>query len=142
MHNHRQDNSCSYLPFFLLGMPNSLRIHGYLIKYPWIFYYVSVDISSRIRGYVSFLLCPHGLLSICSRLFPYMLYKNFFCDLYICSCIADLDDMKREGAATLQPSYQVKISEINNQPNTGCFVNDSNNLNFLYSCTCPIDYHL
>ena len=41
----------SYLLFFLFGLSNSLRIRGYLIKYPRIFHHVSVDISSRIRGY-------------------------------------------------------------------------------------------
>ena len=41
----------SYLLFFLFGLSNSLRIRGYLIKYPRIFHHVSVDISLRNRGY-------------------------------------------------------------------------------------------
>ena len=41
----------SYFLFSLFGLSNSLRIRGYLIKYPRIFHHVSVDISSRIRGY-------------------------------------------------------------------------------------------
>ena len=33
---------------------NSSNIHGYLLTYPWIFHYVSADISLRIHGYASF----------------------------------------------------------------------------------------
>ena len=61
----------SYLLFFLFGSSNSLRIRGYLIKYPRIFHHVSVDISLRIRGYASFLLCPRDLLVVCFWVFSY-----------------------------------------------------------------------
>ena len=61
----------SYLLFFLFGLSNSLRIRGYLIKYPRIFHHVSVDISLRIRGYAKFLLCPRDLLLVCSWVLSY-----------------------------------------------------------------------
>ena len=34
------------------------NIHGYFITYPWIFHYVTADISLNIRGYLSF--CVRG----------------------------------------------------------------------------------
>ena len=61
----------SYLLFFLFGLSNSLRIRGYLIKYPRIFHHVSVDISLRIHGYAKFLLCLRGLLVVCFCFFSY-----------------------------------------------------------------------
>ena len=67
----------SYLLFFLFGLSNSLRIRGYLIKYPRIFHHVSVDISLRIRGYAKFLLCLRGLLVVCSWVLSY--WWLFFC---------------------------------------------------------------
>ena len=39
--------------------------------YPRIFHHVSMDISSRIRGYASFLLCPRDLLLVCSWVLSY-----------------------------------------------------------------------
>ena len=61
----------SYLLFFLFGLSNSLRIRGYLIKYPRIFHHVSVDISLRIHGYAKFLLCLRGLLVAWGWFFSY-----------------------------------------------------------------------
>ena len=61
----------SYLLFSLFGLPNSLRIRGYFIKYPRIFHHVSMDISLRIHGYASFLLCPRDLLVVYSWVFSY-----------------------------------------------------------------------
>ena len=61
----------SYLLFSLFGLSNSLRIRGYFIKYSRIFHHVSMDISSRIRGYASFLLCPRDLLVVCFWVFSY-----------------------------------------------------------------------
>ena len=57
--------------FSLFGLSNSLRIRGYFIKYSRIFHHVSMDISLRIRGYASFLLCPRDLLVVCSWVFSY-----------------------------------------------------------------------
>ena len=67
----------SYLLFFLFGLSNSLRIRGYLIKYPRIFHHVSVDISLHIHGYAKFLLCPRDLLVVCSWVLSY--WWLFFC---------------------------------------------------------------
>ena len=53
------------------GLSNSLRIRGYFIKYSRIFHHVSTDISLRIRGYASFLLCPRDLLVVRFRFFSY-----------------------------------------------------------------------
>ena len=61
----------SYFLFSLFGLSNSLRIRGYLIKYPRIFHHVSVDILLRIHGYAKFLLCLRGLLVVCFGFFSY-----------------------------------------------------------------------
>ena len=61
----------SYLLFFLFGLSDCLRIRGYFIKYPRIFHHVSMDISLRIHGYASFLLCPRDLLVVYSWVFSY-----------------------------------------------------------------------
>ena len=49
----------SYFLFFLFGLSNCLRIHGYLIKYPWIFHYVST--VTRSFCFALAVNCLHGV---------------------------------------------------------------------------------
>jgi len=48
-------NVCTKTKFSVYKNSN---IHGYFITYPWIFHYVTADISLNIHGYLSF--CVRG----------------------------------------------------------------------------------
>jgi len=41
------------------SLKNNSNSHGYFITYPWIFHYVSMDISLNIREYFTFSVLTH-----------------------------------------------------------------------------------